>query len=137
VRRVALGRMLVSLLFSLDAAAASACAAMRVMRVFLATVAAPPSQLSPVPAPRSFRNRATEYVRESGIQWVSGSTRRQCDRARAARRLNTMRLEIIGPLFESLDGKRQSFVGGRFGLYDRGQGSGTPESCPRAARCQP
>jgi hypothetical protein len=28
-----------------------------------------------------FRNRGAEYVRESGIKWMRGSTRRQCDRA--------------------------------------------------------
>jgi hypothetical protein len=28
-----------------------------------------------------FRNRGPEYVSESGIKWMSGSTKRQCDRA--------------------------------------------------------
>jgi hypothetical protein len=28
-----------------------------------------------------FRNRGTEYISESGIKWMSGSTTRQCDRA--------------------------------------------------------
>jgi hypothetical protein len=28
-----------------------------------------------------FRNRGTEYVSGSGVEWISGSTKRQCDRA--------------------------------------------------------
>jgi hypothetical protein len=28
-----------------------------------------------------FRNRGTEYVRKYGMKWMSGSTKRQCDRA--------------------------------------------------------
>ena len=26
-----------------------------------------------------FRNRGTEYFSESGVKWMSGSTKRQCD----------------------------------------------------------
>ena len=28
-----------------------------------------------------FRNRGTDYVSESGMKWMSGGTKRQCDRA--------------------------------------------------------
>ena len=28
-----------------------------------------------------FRNRRTEYISESGMKWISGGTKRQCDRA--------------------------------------------------------
>jgi hypothetical protein len=28
-----------------------------------------------------FRNRGTEYVSTSGMKWMSGGTKRQCDRA--------------------------------------------------------
>jgi hypothetical protein len=37
-----------------------------------------------VPRVRShcrFRSRGTEYVSESGMKWISGGTKRQCDRA--------------------------------------------------------
>jgi hypothetical protein len=30
---------------------------------------------------RRFRNRGTEYISESGIKWIMGSTKRQCTRA--------------------------------------------------------
>ena len=45
-----------------------------------ATAAAAP----PAPRVRShcrFRNRGTDYVRESGMKWMNASTKRQCDRA--------------------------------------------------------
>jgi hypothetical protein len=35
---------------------------------------------------RRFRDRATEYVSEYGIKWMSGNTKRRCDRALAQRR---------------------------------------------------
>jgi hypothetical protein len=35
-----------------------------------------------------FRNRSTEYVRESGVEWMSGSTKRQCDRALRSPRMH-------------------------------------------------
>jgi hypothetical protein len=41
-------------------------------------------ELSVEPRVRShcrFRNRGTEYVGDSGITWMSASTKRQCDRA--------------------------------------------------------
>jgi hypothetical protein len=31
-----------------------------------------------------FRNRGTEYVSESGMKWMGGGTKRQCDRALAS-----------------------------------------------------
>jgi hypothetical protein len=37
----------------------------------------------------AFVNRGTEYVRKSGMRWMSGSAKRQCDRARAAPRPGT------------------------------------------------
>jgi hypothetical protein len=37
--------------------------------------------LARVRSHRRFRNRGTEYVSESGIEWMSGGTKRQCDRA--------------------------------------------------------
>jgi hypothetical protein len=49
----------------------------------------PPADVRPVDAPprvRShcrFRNRGTEYVSKSGVKGMSGSTKRQCDRALA------------------------------------------------------
>jgi hypothetical protein len=30
-----------------------------------------------------FRNRGTDYISESGMKWMSGGARRQCDRALA------------------------------------------------------
>jgi hypothetical protein len=32
------------------------------------------------------RNRGTDYISESGMKWISGGARRQCDRALARRR---------------------------------------------------
>jgi hypothetical protein len=55
--------------------------------------AAPASDRPTSPRVRShcrFRNRSTEYVRKFDMKWISGSTKRQCDRARTPpRRIGT------------------------------------------------
>jgi hypothetical protein len=47
---------------------------------------AAPRWLRRVPSHCHFRNRGTEYDRDSGKKWMSGSTKRQCDRALCLRR---------------------------------------------------
>jgi hypothetical protein len=42
-----------------------------------------------------FRNRGTDYLSESGIEWMSGSTKRQCDRALGATPSGTSRYNSI------------------------------------------
>jgi hypothetical protein len=49
-----------------------------------APVALQPKRAGGVPRVRlhcRFRNRGTEYVSKSGMKWMGGSTKRQCDRA--------------------------------------------------------
>jgi hypothetical protein len=46
-----------------------------------------------------FRKRCTEYVSDSGIKWVNGSTERQCDRALAEPSRGPEAVEpcVVGP----------------------------------------